>query len=223
MRSVALVLLCAPVLCGCSAGLFSGEHWYDRSKPVALVETTGGIELGAATEFGVLTLGRTAVGGPCRVHYFLGPTPLIEDGEIEPAGGVFHRARIDLKTQLLPCLDRDPTTQDQLVAMWMANPRNTKTVPVQLSTDPVATGDVLVGDGLELPLGATVLRLSDTGYEFVGMIAGRGTLAGTDRSFYVFAGMDRVREMLAVPQQYPPQTEPKFRVDDIVVDKPVKR
>lgn len=215
-----LLFATLPLLPACSAWLFSGEHWIDRSKPVALVETTGGVELGAATEFGVLTLGRTATEGPCRVHYYLGPTPLIEDGTIVPTGSVFHRADIDLKTQLLRCLDRDPTPADQLVAMWMPDPRSTRAVTVHLANDPAATGDVLQGDGLDLPAGATVLRVADDGYEFVGLIAGRATLAG--RSYYVFAGMDRVRELLAVPQQHPPRTEPRFRPDDIVVDKPVK-
>ncbi len=221
MRSVALVLLCAPTLCGCSAWLFSGEHGIDRSQPVAMVETTGGVELGATTEFGVLTLGRTATDGACRVHYFLGPTPLVDDGQITATGSVFHRADIDLKTMLLAGMDRDPTPDDQLVVMWMPDPRSTTSVAVQLSTDPQASGDVLVGDGLNLPAGATVLRVAESGYEFVGLIAGRATLGG--RTYYVFAGMDRVREMLAVPRQHPQPTEPKFRPDDIVVDKPVKR
>lgn len=222
-RPLRAVLLFAtlPLLPACSAWLFSGEHWIDRSQPVALVETTGGVELGATTEFGVLTLGRTATEGACRVHYFLGPTPLIDDGQIVATGSVFHRADIDLKTMLLPCMDRDPTPEDRLVAMWMPDPRSTTSVSVQLSTDSDASGDVLVGDGLNLPAGATVLRVVDDGYEFVGLIAGRATLQG--RSYYVFAGMDRVREMLAVPQEYPARTEPKFRPDDIVVDKPVKR
>ena len=82
MRSMAVLLGSLLVLPSCGVWFFSGEHWIDRSHPVALLETTGGIELAATTEFGVLSLGRSATEGPCRVHYFLGPTPLIESGEL---------------------------------------------------------------------------------------------------------------------------------------------
>ena len=41
------------LLSGCSVWVFSGESWIDRTRPAVLVETTGGVELGAATEFGV--------------------------------------------------------------------------------------------------------------------------------------------------------------------------
>src|SRR5262245_19763098 len=95
-----------PCLSSCAVWFFSGESWLDRSRPVCLVETTGGIELGATTEFGVLTLGRSATSGPCRVHYFTGPTPLIETGELVATGSVFTRAEIDLKTQHVRALDR---------------------------------------------------------------------------------------------------------------------
>jgi hypothetical protein len=38
----------------------------------------------------------------------------------------------------------------------------------------------------------------------------------------VFAGVDRVRELLAVPQQYPVDLVPKYRPDDIQTFKPVR-
>src|SRR5262245_34707430 len=100
MRSAWAVAL-LPCLSGCSEWFFSGESWIDRTRPVALVETTGGIELGATTELGVLTLGRSATDGPCRVRYFLGPTPMVETGTLAAASDTFTRAEIDLKTQLV--------------------------------------------------------------------------------------------------------------------------
>ena len=225
MRRLLTLSCLLAALPSCSAWLFSGEDWIDRSRPVAFVETTGGIELGATTEFGVLTLGRSATEGPCKVHYFLGPTPLIEDGEIVATGSTFHLADIELKTQFAVCLDRDPTPADTLVAMWMPDPRSSTEVPVKLSTDPDAQGDLLVADGPVLPAGAGVFCKTDDGLRFVGLVAGKATLEGPGgaRSFYVFAGMDRVREMLAIPKEHPRRTEPKFRYDDIIVDRPVKR
>ena len=220
-----LLLPVLPILPGCSVWFFSGEPRVDRSRPVALVETVGGIELGAATEFGVLTLGRSASSGPCRVHYFLGPTPLIEDGELKATGSLFTRAEIELKTQALRALDRSPAPERELLVMWTPDGVTTRSCVVQLAREPGAEGDVLVDPGVDLPPGATVMQ-QNTEHElqFAGLIAGKVTL-GPDaaaRSYYVFAGVDRMREMLAVPQQYPVDFVPRYRLDDIQTFKPVK-
>ena len=213
-----------PLLTGCAAWFFSEEPRIDRSRPVVLVETTGGIELGAATEFGVLTLGRSATEGPCRVHYFLGPTPMIESGELQPTGSAFVEARIDLKTQLARALDRDPTPDDQLHVMWTPDGTAVQSVPVQLAPKGNGIrGDVLRDPGIELPAGASLWAAGPDGRPlFAGLVAGRATIAGSGdpTRFYVVAGVDRVRELLAVPNPYPVSLQPKYRTDDISVMQP---
>lgn len=211
-------------LSGCSVWFFSGESWVDRTRPVVLVETTGGVEYGAATEFGVLTLGRSAADGPCRVHYFLGPTPLTEPGTLGPTGGVFTAADIDLKTQAVRSLDRAPTRDDRLFAMWTPDGVAANTIPVRLAAGPGIEGDVLEAPAQPLPAGATILMETREGtVQFVGLVAGRAHLEGAPGAgdYYVFAGVDRIREMLAVPQQYPRDLQPRYRPDDITVWKPV--
>ncbi len=218
-----LVLL--PCLPACSAWFFSGDERVDRSRPVALVETTGGLELGATTELGVLTLGRSAAAGPCRVHYFLGPTPLIETGELEPAGGGFTRAAIDLKTQLVRVLDRSPTAADELVAMWTPDGVTTREVAVELAQTDGVRGDVLRDPGEALPTGATVLcRGVDGGWLFAGLVAARATVdAGPARgTWWTFAGVDRVRELLLVPVPHPRDLRTRHRTDGITVVEPAK-
>jgi len=221
MRSAwAIALL--PCLPGCTAWFFSGEHWLDRSRPVALLETTGGIEFGATTEFGVLSLGSTATEGPCRVHYFLGATPLIETGELATAGGVFTRADIDLKTQAVRALDRPLQPDDSLVAMWTPDGQTTHRTAVHLAKAPGVRGDVLADPGEVLPTGATLLcRGADGSWLFAGLVAGRATVDGGAASgtWFVFAGVDRVREMLALPTRHPVDVEVKYRTDDISVTK----
>ena len=215
-----------PCLTSCAVWFFSGESWMDRSRPVALVETTGGIELGATTEFGVLTLGRSAATGPCRVHYFIGPTPLIETGELVATGSMFTRAEIDLKTQHVRTLDRPLTPTDELVVMWTADGQTTQTVEVQLANAEGITGDVLKDPGKPLPTGATVLcRGADGGWLFAGLIAGNAEIADAPArgTWFVFAGIDRVREMLAVPSRYLQEDTAKYRTDDITVHKPQKQ
>jgi hypothetical protein len=225
MRIRPFALLALPALSGCSVWFLSGESWIDRSRPVVLVETTGGVEFGAATEFGILTLGRSATEGPCRVRYFLGPTPMIEDGVLEGTGGVFTRADIDLKTQASRALDRSPMPTDTLLAMWTPDGVEATSVAVRLARGTDVEGDVLEHPGTDLPPGATVLlRTADGDLQFAGLIAGKATVGAADgpREYYVFAGVDRIREMLAVPTPHPVDYQPKYRPDDISVLKPVK-
>ena len=86
-----------------------------------------------------------------------------------------------------------------------------------------AQGDLLQPPGRDLPAGATVLvRTRDDGLQFLGLIAGKAIVegGGDPREYYVFAGVDRVREMLAVPEVYPTDMVPKYRTDDISILKP---
>jgi len=212
----------ALLLSSCSGWFFSGYDTIDRSQPVALVETTGGVEFGATTEFGILTLGRTAQDGPCRVHYFLGPTPIVEDGSLRPSGASFCRADIDLKTQSVRVLDRNVTRDDDIVAMWTPDGTSLEVVDVELAAVQGVQGDVLVDPGRELPAGAALFVDIKGSMQFVGLVSGRASLQGAPGAgdYYVFAGLDRVREMLAVPEVHPTDYETKFRPDNITVQKP---
>jgi hypothetical protein len=225
MRRTLCAVLLLPLLPACSVWFFSGESWVDRTRPVVLVETIGGVELGAATEFGVLTLGRTATTGPCRVHYFLGPTPMVDDGTIVAASSTFARAEIDLKTQHARVMDHTPSEQDELVVMWTPDGTTTQSVAVQLAKGDTIEGDLLEHPGHELPPGAAVLRTGpDGGVQFVGLIAGKATVSGAGSGeYFVYAGVDRIREMLALPAPHPLDLTPKYRPDDITVMKPVKK
>jgi hypothetical protein len=221
----ALALVTLPLLQGCSVWFFSGESWVDRSQPVALLETTGGVEYAATTEFGVLSLGATADAGPCRVRYLLGDTPLVEEGTLQKVSDRFVRAEIDLKTQLARALDRAPTADDRLWVMWTPDGRDVETVSVDLARGPGLEGDLLEDPGVALPGGATLLCRGPNGEAmFAGMIAGVAAVdsgPATGR-YYVFAGVDRVRELLAVPHRFPIDLAPKYRSDGISVMKPVE-
>ncbi len=212
------------LLSSCSEFFFSSDSWPDRSRPVALIETIGGVELGATTEYGILLLGRTATEGPCRVRYFLGPTPMTDDGELETTPATFTRAEIDLKTQAVRVFDRQPTPADPLLAMWTTDGVTIHEVEVELARGDHLEGDVLLHPGEELPIGASIVTNDDDGTHFVGLVAGRATLDnGPGRgTYFVFAGVNRVRELLAIPEKYPVDYVPKYRPDGITVLKPIK-
>ena len=225
MRSMTVLLGSLLLLPGCSTWFFSSVDQVDRSRPVALLETTGGVELAATTELGILSLGRTATSGPCRVHYFLGPTPLIESGELHSTGSIFTEAEIDLKTQLARVLDRGPTTEDKLTVMWTPDGESCESISVELAVGEGLAGDLLRDPGVELPAGATLLCQGPAGESmFAGLVAGIATIhdGPTAGRYYVVAGVDRVRELLAIPRKYPVDLVPKYRTDDITVMKPIK-
>ena len=165
------------LLGGCAYAFFSAPNPLpDRSRPVARIETRGGVELGATTEYGVLFLGRTATEGPCRIHYFLGPTPVVEDGTVESTGSSYYRAEMDLKNQSIRVLEREVEPGDSLVAMYMAG-FDVQTVDVSLSQDPEVDGYVLSWPGASLPAGAAILlRTPEDDYRFVGLVSGEAEL-----------------------------------------------
>jgi len=207
------------LLSSCAQWFFSGRPESSRMRPVALVETTGGVELAATTEFGVLTLGRTATAGPCRVHYFLGEAPVVEDGTIAAATPTFCRADIVLATQSIRVLDRPLQEDDALVAMYTPDGKELVQVAVERAVGMGATGDLVDTRGTALPAGAAVLLDSDDGYRFVGLVTARAELTtdGSSRTFHAYAGLDRLRELAAVPVPHPVNTTWDHRPDGVLI------
>ena len=219
-RGGALALALAAA--GCSHGLFSDVDYPDERRPVAMIETRGGVEFGATTNKGILFLGRTATEGPCRVHYYLGPqpTPLVDDGEIRAYGGIYYLADIDLKHQHANLLERDPTAEDPLVAVVWAGP-DTITVPVPLARGEGIAGDLLEPPPRRLPIGTPIFVDDEYGYLFVGLVAGEIELedGGAVKRYAAFTGVNRMRELLATPRVHPEAPTVKHRPDDITVVK----
>lgn len=212
-------LAACSLLTSCAQWLFSGRPETSRTRPVALVETTGGIELAATTEFGVLSLGRTATTGPCRVHYFLGEAPLVEDGTLAMATPTFCRAEIVLATQSIRVLDRPVQEQDSLVAMFTPDGKGLVQAPVARAVGMGATGDLVDAGGSQLPAGAAILLDSDEGYRFVGLVTARAevTVDGSTKTYFAYAGLDRLRELAAVPVPHPVNTTWDHRPDGVLI------
>lgn len=189
----------------------------DRGRPIARIETRGGVEFGATTREGILFLGRTAQSGPCRVHYWLGPTLVVEDGYIESAGGTLYRARIDLQHQNVHLLPRDLTRADSIVAM-LFSPGGVTEVPVQLAGQGQIDGEVLADPGRSLPPGTGIfVRAPDGDLLFAGLVSAELRL-GSQR-LIAFAGPNRLRETLLTPELFPMPPSPKHRPDGISIVK----
>jgi hypothetical protein len=222
VRGAAALLLLA-VLPGCTTWLFSDPTLLpDRTRPVAKIETKGGVEYGAATTEGVLFLGRTAQAGPCRIHYYLGRTPVTEDGTILPLGGVLWVADVDTKQQQTPLLGRELTKDDHLVAILYRLP-DVATIPVVLARGDGLEGDLLEAPATPLPVGTGIfVRDPETeALRFAGLVSGVATVkkGEAERRLVVFAGTSAMRVALATPTPWPEPVTIKHRPDDIVLTK----
>lgn len=226
-KALAAALLLT-AFCGssCTAHLFSASNAQpSQARPVVRIETNRGVEYGAATDHGILFLGRTATEGPCRVHYFLGPQVYVEDGVIQPAGGILYFADIDLKHQTAPLFARDVLPNDQLFALSMTED-DTYETGLRLAREAGIDGDIAYHPGSPLAIGTPLFVRAGEGEDerlhFVGLVAGEATLEEEEkrpRRFIVFAGADRVREMLLEPQPDPKPRRVKHRPDGITVVK----
>jgi hypothetical protein len=213
-------LTVAALATGCTAWLFSGIPYPSHENPVMRIETRGGTELGAGTDVGVLFLARTAQEGPCRVHYWRGPTPLVEDGVVERWGGIFYRATIDLKHPFARFLDRELRADDKLKALLYARGA-VEVIELKRATDPAIAGDVVVWPGRDLPVGTGVFSEDERGLLFVGLIAGQIEVAGT--RYLVHTGVNALREAMMTAKPHAERRQVKHRPDDITIDRTVPR
>ncbi|MDA0374081.1 MAG: hypothetical protein O2865_09885 [Planctomycetota bacterium] len=224
-----LALLALPVVlatAGCSGWFFSGPDYPDRSRPLARIETQGGIEYGATTEFGVLFLGRTATEGPCRVRMFLGEQLIVDDGKIEPFGAGIWRASIDLVGQGAPLWTTPVTADLDLVALCLDGPLAVD-VPVRLALLDGVSGDVVESPGRDLPAGTPIfVRDEDERLWFAGLVSARATLTapgGAEEELFVFAGPRALAEALEQPENNLAPVRIKYRPDGIWLETQERR
>ncbi len=211
-------------LWSCTAFFFTGTHYPDRSRPVVMIDTRKGTELGATTTEGILFLNQGQAEGSCQVHLFLGDIPIIEDGVIQTFGSAFSRAIIDLKHQAVPILTREVGAQDSITIIHMQGEGARYTPAFQVKNE-LVEGDVLHWPGEDIPLGAGVFVNPDAehpaGYRFAGLITGEVTYADQNgkKRYLVFAGPSHLRKALALPRASRPQEVIRHRPDGISVRK----
>jgi hypothetical protein len=150
------------------------------------------------------------------VHYWLGSTPLIEDGEVLPWGGVFFLADFDLKHQSAPFLERELADDEELVAMvWEGG--GVDTIGLTRARGGRVEGNAVHWPGRDLPAGTPVLVDDERGYRLVGLIAGRIEIGG--ERYLVHTGIGEIRQALLTPRPIRQPTRVKHRPDDITVEK----
>ena len=84
------------------------------------IRTSGGSELGVATDYGVLFLGRTARSGEVRVVAWFGDGPSVEASVIEPLGGGLYTAETEIRLPTIPMSFRTPEPGERLYVVGRA-------------------------------------------------------------------------------------------------------
>ena len=215
MLPVLGTLVAALSASGCSNWFLSGVPYPDRTRPVVRIETRGGVEYGAATELGVLFLGRSAKRGPCRVHYFLGEQLLVDDGEIEAFGGVFWRAELGRRHSAARLWTSPVGPGDELIAIVIDGGRAVD-VPVRVAQLEGVHGDVLGVPPRALPAGTPLFVAKDDQMCFVGLVSAEASVSvpgQLERRYVLFAGIDALRRALELPENDRADVRIEYRPD----------
>jgi len=167
------------------------------SDPTLLVETNGGRELGVATDYGVVFLGRTARSGPVRITAWYGDGPSLEKAVIEPVGPELCTADTPIRLPDVVMDFRDPRAGETL-HVFGRDATGAWSATVTVAEDPRVLGLVTtIPDRLrDAPdqVGAGVYAIPEGGdkrtKKLVGLVAGTIRLRTTagDREYLAVVG-----------------------------------
>ena len=93
--AAAAALFFTPVFTGCSA--VSTEP-----DPIVLLTTSGGVESGVSTDYGVVFLGRTARSGSVSIAAWYADGPGLEEGLVETVGGGLYTTEAEIRLPAVP-------------------------------------------------------------------------------------------------------------------------
>ncbi len=191
------------------------ERRLPSEMPMVRIQTTGGFEQGVSTDDGILFLGRTQKKGPAKVLYYLGPSPMMEAGELRHLGASLYEVETEIALPSVPISMESLRPGEELLLMCLdeAGPWSYWT---RVAEDSRVSGPVIEWpSGLTLEkahVGAGLFRESDGAYSLVGLL--KGTLVFKEGArFLVMAGLPELRRALLQPQAAAPPRIVKYRAD----------
>ena len=194
---LALALLTL-LLCGC-------RGTRTLTDPTLQIRTRGGAELGVATDFGVLFLGRTARSGEVEIVAWFGDGPSTESSVIEPLGDGLYTAETQIRLPSIAMSFTTPRPGDKLIVvgreggeLWEER--------VRAVSDPSVEGLLLsVPDRLrdapdQVGAGVFVEEYEDGPRRLVALVSGRLVLQsadGSERQYLTAVGPDQLWRLVA--------------------------
>lgn len=148
------------------------------ANPTLALRTSGGRELGVATEYGVVFLGRTAQSGRVEIEAWYGDGPNIEPAVIEPIGSGLFTAETEIRLPQVQLSFAQPKPGDELVVIGQ-NEGGPWETTVRVTSDPRALGILtsIPGELIDRPdqigAGVYVIDPDDGERRLIGLYAGR--------------------------------------------------
>lgn len=109
------------------------------ANPTLSLRTSGGRELGVATEYGIVFLGRTAQSGRIEIEAWYGDGPNIEPAVIEPIGAGLYTAETEIVMPQVPLSFAEPKPGSRLTVVGQTE-RGIWESSVTVESDPRALG-----------------------------------------------------------------------------------
>ena len=217
-RLLSLAATLAAVLAGTSS---CRNYLVQPSEmPTVLITTTAGVEQGVLTTEGVLFLGRTVREGPAKVSYYLGPSPLVESGDIRPMGGPLMEVELEVNVPWVP-ISYEAIRLGELLKMCVIENGQPRSYSVLSSTNKAVGGTLVTWPDGFIPspekVGCGIYRETEKGLTLVGLLKATATLergGRTDR-YLVLAGLPEFRLALLEPTPAVEKEKVYYRADGL--------
>ena len=184
-------------------------------SPVLGIRTTGGSELGVATDDGIIFLGRSAHEGPAKVTYWIKEAPIVEAGTIRPFGGSLHSIELDVPIPSVPIDFEQIQPGEALIMMGVDGLRRWR-VPVRaVQSERIQGSAVTAPTAVKLSpqhVGAGVFREAKGSLRLVGLVKAVAVASSGER-WLLLAGPTELRRALLAPRAAVPRLEARYRAD----------
>ncbi|MFT7668930.1 MAG: hypothetical protein ACI8X5_001630 [Planctomycetota bacterium] len=192
--------------------------------PIVQIKTSGGVELGVTTDYGIVFLGRTAQTGEIEVTAWFGDGPSIEDSTIEPIeNSILYTAETEIMLPAVPMLFVDPPPGSDVAVMgrnedgswlWISRLKSDpRVMGLMMELPPEMEGrDDQIGAGVFRYLGDDPDRL-----QLLGLVSGRLRLSTDEgiREYATIAGPDVLWKLVTLRRHYL-RRRPMIYRDDVL-------
>jgi hypothetical protein len=215
MRFVLLSLVCALAACQGTRKL---------ADPVLEIRGPELSELGVATDYGLVFLGRSARSGSVEVTAWFGDGPSLELAVVEPLGGGLFTAEPEIRFPRVPMSFVTPAPGTRLVVIGRVGAERWE-AEVEVAGDPAIEGlitsipsQVLDQDG-QVGAGLYVLDpLDERTKRLVGLVSGTIEIddgSGGVRRYLTAVGPDQLWRLITYRREFPHKRKFVYR-DDIL-------
>lgn len=219
MRVVRLVVFLTLGLC-----LTACQGTRKLADPVLEIRGPTNTELGVATDYGLIFLGRSARSGSVEVTAWFGDGPSIELAVVEPLGNGLFTAAPEIRLPRVPVSFQTPAPGSKLLVIGRVG-RERWEAEVRIESDPAVEG-ILTSipsqvTSLDGQVGAGLYRVDPDAphlKSLVGLISGKVEITGPDgnvRRYLTVVGPDQLWRLVTYRREFPHRRTFVYR-DDVL-------